>query len=222
MWNRIAHFSLVALELFLGATAIGGALLVVPAQPTELLIGSPFADYTIPALALGIIVGGGALLAATLVILNRRFAVLLSVAVGVAIIVFELVETAVVGLDVWLHAIGLGPAVAMAGFGDLAAIPAPLGVPLPLWLQPFYVVVGLLIILLALRRASMPGVDGHSVRFQSTSPLPVTRSLTIAYVVTCVVTALLVASSMAGLLFGQRGLYEQNLATLPAFLTQDV
>jgi hypothetical protein len=44
LWNRIANSSLVALELFLGATAIGGAIFVVPSQPGELLISSLFAD----------------------------------------------------------------------------------------------------------------------------------------------------------------------------------
>jgi hypothetical protein len=150
MLKRITLFSLIALEVFLAATAIFGAIWVVPSQPTALLAGSPFADYTIPSVALGVGVGGGALAAASLLLVRRRIGVLLSLAVGAAIIIFELVETAVVGLDVWLHTVGLGPSVAMERFGNLEGIPAPLGVPLPLWLQPFYVVVGLLIIALAL------------------------------------------------------------------------
>jgi hypothetical protein len=47
---------------------------------------------------------------------------------------------------VWLHALGLGPAVTLENYGSLEGIPMPLGVPLPLWLQPIYIVVGLLII----------------------------------------------------------------------------
>jgi hypothetical protein len=143
-------FVLIALEGFLAATAIFGAIWVVPSQSTVLLAGSPFTDYTIPSLALGVVVGGGALAAAAILLLRQRLGVMLSIAVGLAIIFFELVETAVLGLDVWLHAVGLGPAVAMERFGNLEGIPAPVGVPLPLWLQPFYIVIGLLIIALAL------------------------------------------------------------------------
>ena len=151
MINRIARVALVALEIFLAATAIYGAVYVVPVQPPGLLAGSPFTDYTIPALGLGVLVGGGALAAAAFLGLRPRVGALLSVASGGSIIVFELVETSVVGFDVWLHAIGLGPAVTSEKYGSLEGIPMPLGVPLPLWLQPFYLVVGLLIVALALR-----------------------------------------------------------------------
>ena len=52
--------------------------------------------------------------------------------------------------------------------------------------------------------------------------LPVIRDLRVAYVLSGVVTVLLAIASAAGLVFGQRGLYEPNLTTMPAFLTQDV
>jgi hypothetical protein len=149
--DRIARVALVALEIFLAVTAIYGAIYVVPIQPRGLLAGSPFTDYTIPALGLGLLVGGGALAAAAFLGVRPRVGALLSVASGGSIIVFELVETSVMGFDVWRHAIGLGPAVTFEKYGSLEGIPVPLGVPLPLWLQPFYLVVGLLIVALALR-----------------------------------------------------------------------
>src|SRR5204863_7065292 len=105
MNNRIAP---VALEIFLALTAIYGAIYVVPVQPRALLAGSPFTDYTVPALGLGVVVGGGALLAAAVLVLRPRIGTFLSVVSGAFIIVFELVETSVVGFDVWLQAIGLG------------------------------------------------------------------------------------------------------------------
>src|SRR5579864_6894780 len=142
MLKRIALFWLIALELFLAATAIFGAIWVVPSQPVALLAGSPFSDYTIPALALGLI-GVAAFASVALLLVRRPLGMLGSSAVGVAIIVFELVETSAIGLDVWLHAFGIGPAVPLERFGSLEGIPAPLGVPLPLWLQPLYGVVGL-------------------------------------------------------------------------------
>src|SRR5579864_6840175 len=183
MLRRTALFSLIALELFLAATAIFGAIWVVPSQPIALLAGSPFADYTVPAVALGL-VGVAALASAALLFVQRRLGVLVSIAIGVAIIVFELVETSVIGLDVWL--------------------------------QPFYVLVGLLIIVLALVLDPIRVKAGHA------PALPIIRSLTIAYWVTSLVAACLVVSSVAGLFFGQRGLYEPNPATLPSLLTQDV
>lgn len=151
MANRISRVALIALELFLALTALYGAIYVVPLQPRALLAGSPFTDYTLPALGLGLVVGGGALLSAALLLVRHRAGAFLSMLSGVSIIIFELVETAVIGLDVWQHAIGLGPAVALERYGSLEGIPMPLGIPLPLWLQPLYIVVGLLIVGLALR-----------------------------------------------------------------------
>ena len=52
--------------------------------------------------------------------------------------------------------------------------------------------------------------------------LPVIRSLTFPFVLSSVVAAMLLISSVAGLLLGQRGLYRPDPATLPSFLTQDV
>jgi hypothetical protein len=215
MLRRTALVSLIVLELFLAATAIFGAIWVVPSQPVALLAGSPFTDYTIPALALGL-VGVGALVSDALLLIRRPIGVLASIAVGAGIVVFELVETSVIGLDVWLHAFGIGPAVPLERFGDVGGIPSPLGVPLPLWLQPFYCVVGLLIVGLALAVLPIRATAANI------SPLPVIRGLTVAYWATSLVAACLVVTSVAGLLFGQRGLYEPNPATLPSFLTQDV
>src|SRR5438552_2233792 len=53
------------------------------------------------------------------------------------------------------------------------------------------------------------------------SQLPVTRDLTLAYALSGVAAMLLLVTSVAGLLFGQRGLYVPDPATLPAFLGQD-
>jgi len=62
----------------------------------------------------------------------------------------------------------------------------------------------------------------HAVSVHWTARLPVIRSLTFPFVVSLIVAALLLISSIAGLLFGQRGLYQPNPATLPSFLAQDV
>ena len=56
-----------------------------------------FKDYTIPGLALGIIVGGSALFAAILSIRKSRFAVPTSIAAGLVIMFFEFIEMLVIG-----------------------------------------------------------------------------------------------------------------------------
>ncbi len=150
--HRLTRLVLIGLEIFLAAGAIGGAIAVVPSFPLEWLVGSPFSDYTIPALALGLVIGGGALLAAALLALRHPWGLLLSAAVGVGMAIFEVVETSVMGLDIWLGLLGLrpGPLPSVSGM-DAGGVPALLGVPLPLWLQPFYFLLGLVILALALR-----------------------------------------------------------------------
>lgn len=149
--NRLLRAILLSLDAFLAATAIYGALVVVPSQNVELLVGSPFADYLVPGLVLGLFVGGTALVAALALLGNRRIGAALSIIAGGGIIGFEIVETAVMGFDVWLHVLNLGPAVDVGKYGRMTGIPSFEGVPLPLWLQPFYIVVGAAIVALGLR-----------------------------------------------------------------------
>src|ERR1039458_10305125 len=66
---------LLDLNLFLGFTAVAGgvALLVGWIKiPLSSLAGSPFSDYTVPAVLLILVIGGSAMLAARLVHLGKR------------------------------------------------------------------------------------------------------------------------------------------------------
>jgi hypothetical protein len=119
------RLTLAALDAFLAFGAIAGALLVVPTLPREYLLRGPFTDYTFPALALGTVVGGSALIAAIMVLLRPAWGAAIAIFSGVAIIIFELVEIAVVGLT------------AIDQPGEPAA-----------WLQVFFLVIGALIIAL--------------------------------------------------------------------------
>ena len=72
MNHKLVRIALIVVEAFvaLGAVAGGIALLTgVFAQgiPVAWLQGTPFSDYTVPGLALAILVGGGMLLAAATV-----------------------------------------------------------------------------------------------------------------------------------------------------------
>jgi len=140
----------VGLNLFLAVNAVGGALWVVPGLPPEWLTATPFADYTIPALALGGIVGLGALSAAVLLLLRPRAGALASGLVGAGIMIFELVEASVIGGDIWLHLLGLATISKGLPGTDVTGIPAPLGIPLPLWQQPLFFLLGTVMFVLAL------------------------------------------------------------------------
>ena len=90
---------LIVLNIFLALTAFGGGIQLLVGfyvPPVEMLNGI-FKDFTIPGLALGIIVGGSALFAAILVIRKNKFATLASIAAGLVIMFFEFVEALIIG-----------------------------------------------------------------------------------------------------------------------------
>ena len=91
---------LIVLTLFLSLAAFeGGIQLLIGfyTPPVEMLNGSIFKDFTIPGLALGIIVGGSALFTAILLLRKNKFSLLASVTTGVIIMFFEFVEMLVIG-----------------------------------------------------------------------------------------------------------------------------
>jgi hypothetical protein len=147
MSNRL-RYTLAGLNLFLGLNAVSGAVWVVPGLPREWLTGTPFPDYVVPALALGLM-GLGACVAGVMLVVRRPWGTALSGLVGAGVMVFELVETSVVGWDLWAHALGLGPIRKGLPAVDATGITAPLGIPLPLWPQPVYFVLGAVIVALA-------------------------------------------------------------------------
>jgi hypothetical protein len=67
----------------------------IPAS-LDVLQGSLFVDYTVPALSLMVIVGGSMLLAAATILTGREIGVLASAFAGLAMMIFEIVEAAVV------------------------------------------------------------------------------------------------------------------------------
>jgi hypothetical protein len=101
MLTKILRIVLIVLEFFLSITAILGGLALLAglgAPPVEMLAGSPFKDYTIPGLALAVIVGGGALAAAILLLRRHKWSALAAAASGVIIIFFEIVEVISIGM----------------------------------------------------------------------------------------------------------------------------
>lgn len=100
MIRKIFHPVLIILNGFLALTAIpGGFCLItgIAAPPKEALNGSVFNDYTIPGLALMIIVGGGALAAAIMLIRKYKYAFFYSAITGLIIMTFEFIEVLAIG-----------------------------------------------------------------------------------------------------------------------------
>lgn len=116
----MTRIGLVVLNAFVAFTAIYGAIFVVQTIPLDWLKWGPFTDYTVPALALGILVGGSNTVAALLTLFRPRIGALASMLAGVVIIGFELVEIAVVGFTLIEY--------------DATQFPA--------WLQVIYLVLG--------------------------------------------------------------------------------
>jgi hypothetical protein len=100
--NKVERYTLILLDAFLAITAIAGGIGLLTgaiAPGVDLLQGSPFTSYTIPGLALLIIVGGSALVATGLMVRLPHLGVLASGISGLMIIGFEIVEVLVVGSD---------------------------------------------------------------------------------------------------------------------------
>jgi hypothetical protein len=128
MQHKLVRIVLAIFEGFGALTAIAGGITLMSGEiqfPLAWLQGTPFSDYTIPGLVLFLVVGGGMLLAVATVFLQREGAVLISMAVGLFMMAFEVVEIASVDSKV-------GEALALA-----------------LLLQVFYFVLGLAIFGLA-------------------------------------------------------------------------
>jgi hypothetical protein len=100
--RRIGYILLIVFNGFLAVTAAAGGLGLLTGAISpglELLAGSPFGSYTIPGLALLMVVGGSALAATILLIRRHPLGSLAAVLAGVMIMGFELVEVLVIGSD---------------------------------------------------------------------------------------------------------------------------
>lgn len=118
----------IALEVLLGVGALagGGALMLGPRGeilPLEVawLAGSPFETYFVPGFILFTALGVGPLVVALLAWRGQRFAPLLTVGVGLALLIWLTVQFAIIGFttDPPLQPIYLvlGAAIALVGAG---------------------------------------------------------------------------------------------------------
>ena len=101
MQHKAIRIALVVIETIIGLAATGGGIAILTGafdqwfSPTWLQ-GTPFSDYTIPGLVLLIVIGGGMLLAAATILTRHEWAVILSAAMGLVMIGFEIFEVIII------------------------------------------------------------------------------------------------------------------------------
>src|SRR5947209_17375814 len=101
MKHKGIRIALAVIEVLIGLGAIGGGVAMLAGAfdqwlPLIWLQGTPFSDYTIPGLVLLIVVGGGMLLAAATQFIQREWAVLFSMGMGLVMLGWIAVEVAVI------------------------------------------------------------------------------------------------------------------------------
>jgi hypothetical protein len=99
--GRVARTALLAFDGFLGLTAALGGLGILLdwwGLTEDMLAGSPFDSYLVPGLALLLVVGGSGVAATLAVLRYHPLAAPASAIAGLAIIGFEVVQAAVIGL----------------------------------------------------------------------------------------------------------------------------
>jgi hypothetical protein len=124
------------LELVLAAGALGGGLAlmlgphgeIIP-LPVALLQGSPFSDYFMPGLILFVVLGIGSAVVAVLAWRQQSWAPVLTVAVGAALLIWLVVQIAIIGYSndppLQLIYLVLGVATGMVGVAWMARTNPP-------------------------------------------------------------------------------------------------
>jgi hypothetical protein len=123
MGEKTIRIVVVVVNLFAALSAFAGALGLVIGYmdiPLDVLRTTPFADFTVPALLLGVVVGGSALAAALIALFEPlRFDALASVAAGCIMVGWITIEIALIGLGSWLQALYLIVGLLMIGLAGL-------------------------------------------------------------------------------------------------------
>jgi hypothetical protein len=123
MSERGVRITLVVVDLFLAVSAIVGAIGLVAGfmnVPLSVLHGTPFADFTVPSLLLGVAVGGSALAAAAIAVFGpRRYERLASAGAGCIMTGWMIVEVALIGLGSWLQPLYFALGLVMIGLAAL-------------------------------------------------------------------------------------------------------
>jgi hypothetical protein len=137
--HKSARWSLITLDALAGVAALVGATMALTGwpyrAPLDWLDGTPFRDYLVPGLILGVVVGGSALLATFATIRSAAAGALTSLVAGIAMMGWIAVEWVVVP-PVRFDFLDIGRSIQQVT-----------------WQQPLYFLVGLAMFVLALRVA---------------------------------------------------------------------
>jgi hypothetical protein len=120
----------IALQVFLGVGALlgGGALVLAPGgsilgMPVATLEGTPFSSFLIPGLILFGVLGVGSIASAALALARLPVAPIVSVAIGIALVIWISVQVAFIGFGHPIQALYFALGVAIAGAGAAWARP---------------------------------------------------------------------------------------------------
>jgi hypothetical protein len=131
MKHKLVRIAIGVLEAFIALSTIGGGIVLLAGTyqhgvlieaggrgqfPLEWLHNTPFSDYTIPALVLAIVVGGSSLIAAVTVFTGREVGVLTSVAAGLIMAGWLVVEVVMLKQGVsWIEGLYFGLGLLISG-----------------------------------------------------------------------------------------------------------
>ena len=127
MREKVIRITLAVVDLFAAVSAFAGAVGLVVGYmkvPVSVLQGTPFVDFTVPALLLGFVVGGSALAAGLIALFGSRhvplvgpwrlalltpwrFDALASAVAGCVMVGWMVIEIAIIGLGIWVQALYL-------------------------------------------------------------------------------------------------------------------
>lgn len=130
MRGRIIRITVIVVNLFAAVSAFAGALGLVVGYmniPLSVLNTTPFADFTVPALLLGVVVGGSALAAAAIALFGPHRVVwfgwrsepLAALAAGCIMVGWMSIEFALIGLSIWVQAVYFVVGLVMIGLAIL-------------------------------------------------------------------------------------------------------
>jgi hypothetical protein len=123
MSEKRLRISVIAVDLFEAASGAVGAVGLLTGFmniPVSVLNGTPFADFTVPALLLGFVVGGSALVAALIAMFGpRSIDALASAGAGCITVGWLSVEIAMIGLGSWAQVAWMLVGLVMIGLAGL-------------------------------------------------------------------------------------------------------
>lgn len=129
MSERLARISAVTIDALAAVLSVAGfvGLLGGGIQfPAEWLVGTPFSDYTVPALTLGFVVGGSALVAAVVTaVASREAGALATAAAGAVMLGWIVGELALIGYVSWMQPAMFIYGVVMMGAAALLLLATP-------------------------------------------------------------------------------------------------